>query len=402
MQRAWRRVKANRGTAGVDGLDIDQTARQLKTEWPRIREALLQGTYRPSPVRRVMIPKPGGGQRELGIPTVTDRLIQQALLQVLQPMIDPGFSEHSYGFRPGRRAHDAVLAAQSYIQSGRKVVVDVDLEKFFDRVNHDILMDRVRKRIGDDGVCRLVRAYLNAGIMDGGVVVERHEGTPQGGPLSPLLANLLLDEVDKALEARGHCFVRYADDCNVYVHSRRAGERVMQLLRRLYGRLHLRINESKSAVASVFTGRKFLGFSFWMAPKGVVKRRIARKAVMAFRQRVRWLTRRSGGRSIQQVVDGLRPLLLGWRAYFRLAQTTGVWRELDEWIRHRLRAIQLRQWKRGKTMFRELCAMGASTEVARKVAANSRRWWHNSAMLLNSVLTLSWFDSLGLPRLPSS
>lgn len=402
MQRAWRRVKANRGTAGVDGLDIDQTARQLKTEWPRIREALLQGTYRPSPVRRVMIPKPGGGQRELGIPTVTDRLIQQALLQVLQPMIDPGFSEHSYGFRPGRRAHDAVLAAQSYIQSGRKIVVDVDLEKFFDRVNHDILMDRVRKRIGDDGVCRLVRAYLNAGIMDGGVVVERHEGTPQGGPLSPLLANLLLDEVDKALEARGHCFVRYADDCNVYVHSRRAGERVMQLLRRLYGRLHLRINESKSAVASVFTGRKFLGFSFWMAPKGVVKRRIARKAVMAFRQRVRWLTRRSGGRSMQQVVDGLRPLLLGWRAYFGLAQTTGVWRELDEWIRHRLRAIQLRQWKRGKTMFRELCAMGASTEVARKVAANSRRWWHNSAMLLNSVLTLSWFDSLGLPRLASS
>ena len=402
MQRAWRRVKANRGTAGVDGLDIDQTSRQLKAEWPRIREALLQGTYRPSPVRRVMIPKPGGGQRELGIPTVTDRLIQQALLQVLQPMIDPGFNEHSYGFRPGRRAHDAVLAAQSYIQSGRKIVVDVDLEKFFDRVNHDILMDRVRKRIGDDGVCRLVRAYLNAGIMDGGVVVERHEGTPQGGPLSPLLANLLLDEVDKALEARGHCFVRYADDCNVYVHSRRAGERVMQLLRRLYGRLHLRINESKSAVANVFTGRKFLGFSFWMAPKGVVKRRIARKAVMAFRQRVRWLTRRSGGRSMQQVVDGLRPLLLGWRAYFRLAQTTGVWRELDEWIRHRLRAIQLRQWKRGKTMFRELCAMGASTEVARKVAANSRRWWYNSAMLLNSVLTLSWFDSLGLPRLASS
>lgn len=402
MQRAWRRVKANRGTAGVDGLDIDQTSRQLKTEWPRIREALLQGTYRPSPVRRVMIPKPGGGQRELGIPTVTDRLIQQALLQVLQPKIDPDFSEHSYGFRPGRRAHDAVLAAQSCIQSGRKIVVDVDLEKFFDRVNHDILMDRVRKRIGDDGVCRLVRAYLNAGIMDGGVVVERHEGTPQGGPLSPLLANLLLDEVDKALEARGHCFVRYADDCNVYVHSRRAGERVMQLLRRLYGRLHLRINESKSAVASVFTGRKFLGFSFWMAPKGVVKRSVARKAVMAFRQRVRWLTRRSGGRSIQQVVDGLRPLLLGWRAYFGLAQTTGVWRELDEWIRHRLRAIQLRQWKRGKTMFRELCAMGASTEVARKVAANSRRWWHNGAMLLNSVLTLSWFDSLGLPRLASS
>ena len=233
-------------------------------------------------------------------------------------------------------------------------------------------------------------------------VVERHEGTPQGGPLSPLLANLLLDEVDRTLEARGHRFVRYADDCNVYVHSRRAGERVMQLLRRLYGKLHLRINESKSAVASVFTGRTFLGFSFWMAPKGNVKRKVARKAVMAFRQRVRRLTRRSGGRSMQQVIDGLRPLLVGWRTYFGLAQTTGIWRELDEWIRHRLRAIQLRQWKRGKTMFRELCAMGASTEVARKVAANSRRWWHNSAMLLNSVLTLSWFDSLGLPRLASS
>ena len=233
LQRAFKRVKANKGAAGVDGLDIIQTARHLVTAWPMIREQLLSGTYRPSPVRRVTIPKPDGGERELGIPTVTDRLIQQALLQVLQPILDPTFSEHSYGFRPGRRAHDAVLTAQSYVQSGRRIVVDVDLEKFFDRVNHDILIDRLQKRIGDTGVIRLIRAYLNSGIMSDGVVQERHQGTPQGGPLSPLLANVLLDEVDKELERRGHCFVRYADDCNVYVRSRKAGERVMALLRRL-------------------------------------------------------------------------------------------------------------------------------------------------------------------------
>ena len=233
LQLAWKRVRANKGAAGVDGLDIDQTAARLRTEWPDIRAGLLEGTYRPKPVRRVSIPKPGGGERELGIPTVTDRLIQQALLQVLQPILDPTFSKHSYGFRPGRSAHDAVLAAQSYVQSGRRVVVDVDLEKFFDRVNHDILIDRLRKKIPDAGVIRLIRAYLNAGVMDGGVVQARVRGTPQGGPLSPLLANVLLDEVDKALERLGHAFCRYADDCNVYVRSKRAGERVMALLRRL-------------------------------------------------------------------------------------------------------------------------------------------------------------------------
>jgi RNA-directed DNA polymerase len=277
LRRALKRVRANKGAAGVDGLDINQTARLLVTEWPRIREELLRGTYRPSPVRRVMIPKPDGSQRELGIPTVTDRLIQQALLQVLQPLLDPDFSEHSYGFRPGRRAHDAVLAAQSFVQSGRRVVVDVDLEKFFDRVNHDILIDRLQKRIEDAGVIRLVRAYLNAGIMDGGVVMGRDEGTPQGGPLSPLLANVLLDEVDKELERRGHCFVRYADDANVYVRSYRAGERVMALLRRLYGRLKLKINETKSAVAHV-EGRKFLGYSFWLY-KEKVRCKVADKAL---------------------------------------------------------------------------------------------------------------------------
>ncbi|CAM5518980.1 RNA-directed DNA polymerase OS=Stutzerimonas stutzeri OX=316 GN=ltrA PE=3 SV=1 [Stutzerimonas stutzeri] len=399
LQRAWKRVKANKGAAGVDGLSIEQTAERLLTEWAGIRAQLLSGLYRPSPVRRVMIAKPDGSQRELGIPTVTDRLIQQALLQVLQPLLDPGFSEHSYGFRPGRRAHDAVLAAQAYVQSGRRIVVDVDLEKFFDRVNHDILIERLRKRVPDQGVLRLIRAHLNSGILDGGLVMQRHEGTPQGGPLSPLLANVLLDEVDKELERRGHCFVRYADDCNVYVHSRRAGERVMALLRRLYARLRLRINEAKSRVSSVFAGRKFLGYSFWVAPKGVIKRTVAKKALEAFKQRVRQLSRRSCGRSLQQVVERLSSYLEGWKGYYRLAQTSRVWQMLDEWLRHRLRAIQLKQWKQGKTMFRELRALGASRTVAQRVAANSRRWWCNSGKLLNRVLNLAWFDRLGLARL---
>jgi RNA-directed DNA polymerase len=398
LQRALKRVRANKGAAGVDGLDVDQTAAHLRTAWPAIREQLLSGTYRPSPVRRVTIPKPEGGERELGIPTVTDRLIQQALLQVLQPILDPTFSKHSYGFRPGRSAHDAVLAAQSYVQSGRRIVVDVDLEKFFDRVNHDILIDRLQKRIGNAGVVRLIRAYLNSGIMDDGVVQKRTMGTPQGGPLSPLLANVLLDEVDKALEHQGHCFVRYADDANVYVRSRRAGERVMALLRRLYSKLHLTVNETKSAVTSVF-GRKFLGYGFWPGPGGAIKRKVAEKPLRTFKQRIRQLTCRSGGRSMQDVVDHLRPYIRGWKAYFRLAQTPRVWRELDQWLRHRLRAIQLKQWKRGTTIYREIRALGGKPDVAQRVAANSRRWWRNSGMLLNAVLTPRWSDQLGLPRL---
>ena len=398
LQLAWKRVKANKGAAGVDGLDIEQTARMLRTSWPDIRQSLLQGRYRPSPVRKVMIPKPDGTQRELGIPTVTDRLIQQALLQVLQPLIDLTFSEHSYGFRPGRRAHDAVKAARAYVQSGKRVVVDVDLAKFFDRVNHDILIDRLNRRIDDAGVIRLVRAYLNAGIMDGGVVVDRHLGTPQGGPLSPLLANVLLDEVDKALEARGYCFARYADDCNVYVGSKKAGERVMAYLRRLYTGLKLQINEAKSAVASAF-GRKFLGYALWVAKGREVKCKVAQKPLQNFKARIRQLTRRSGGRSMAQVVDKLRPYLLGWKAYFGMAQTPGVWRELDEWLRHRLRAIQLRQWKRPKTIHRELKALGASDDVAKQVAGNCHRWWRNSDGVIKRVLTIAYFDRLGLPRL---
>jgi RNA-directed DNA polymerase len=398
LRKAWKRVKANKGAPGVDGLSIEETAAHLRTVWPEIRDQVLAGTYRPMPVRRVTIPKPDGGERDLGIPTVTDRLIQQALLQVLQPLLDPTFSEHSHGFRPGRSAHGAVLEAQSYVQSGRRIVVDVDLEKFFDRVNHDILIDRLRKRIPDGRVIRLIRAYLNSGIMDHGVVQERVMGTPQGGPLSPLLANVLLDEVDKELERRGHCFVRYADDCNVYVRSRKAGERVMGLLRRLYGRLRLKINEDKSAAASVF-GRKFLGYSFWVAPGGVIKRKVADKPLKAFKRRIRQLTRRSGGRSMQEVAERLRVYVLGWKAYFRLAQTPRVFTGLEKWVRHRVRAIQLKHWKRGKTIYKALSAMGAKPDVARQVAANSRRWWRNSGMALNSVLTLRWMDALAIPRL---
>lgn len=369
--KALKRVKANKGAPGIDGMDIEQTVDYLKLHWVAIRNKILAGTYRPSPVRRVAIPKPGGGERELGIPTVVDRLIAQALLQVLGPLIDPTFSKHSYGFRPFRRAHDAVLAAQSYVQLGKRIVVDVDLEKFFDRVNHDILIDRLSKRINDAGVIRLVRVYLNSGIMMNGVVIDRHEGTPQGGPLSPLLANIMLDEVDKELERRGINFARYADDCNCYVASRKAGERVMNLLRRLYAKLRLKINESKSAVANVF-GRKFLGYSLWVAPGGAVKRRVANKALLGYKQKVRQLTLRMGGKSMVQVLEKLKSYVLGWKVYFKLADTPNVWRKLDEWMRHRLRAIQLKQWKRSSTMYRELRKLDASEDVAKRVAGNSR------------------------------
>ncbi len=384
VQRAWTRVKANKGAAGVDGLDIAQTAALLRTAWPAIRDQVLSGTYRPQPVRFVAIPKPGGGERELGIPTVTDRLIQQALLQVLQPLLDPHFSEHSYGYRPGRGAQDAVLAAQTCVQAGRRVVVDVDLAKFFDRVNHDILIDRLQKRIGDAGVIRLVRAYLTSGIMKDGVVQERGSGTPQGGPLSPLLANVLLDEVDRDLERRGHHFVRYADDVTVYVRSRKAGARVMDVLRDLFGRLKLSLNEAKSAVRSAF-GCVVLGFTFWVAPGGVVKRRVASSASLGrFKQRVRDLTRRSGGRSIPEVVDRLRIYLLGWKGYYRLAQTPKVWRELDGWVRHRVRALQLKQWKRGPTIYRR-CGRSAPDPRSRDrwrptaVAGGATAGWRSAA-----------------------
>ncbi|MDN5850964.1 MAG: group II intron reverse transcriptase/maturase [Nitrococcus sp.] len=399
LQRALQRVKRNAGSAGVDGMTVAQLPAFLRTAWPRLRGELLDGTYRPQPVRRHAIPKPGGGERELGIPTVLDRFIQQALLQVLQPVLDPGFSDASYGFRPGRRARDAIRRAQGYVQAGHRVVVDVDLEKFFDRVNHDILMARVARRIGDRRVLGLIRRYLDAGIMVNGVKCDRHRGTPQGGPLSPLLANVLLDDVDRMLERGGHRFVRYADDCNVYVRSRRAGERVLARLRRCYARLKLTVNETKSAVAPV-RGRAFLGYTFWFAARGTqVRRAVATKAMQRFKDRIRTLTRRTGGRSIEQVVDGLRAYLPGWKAYFQLAQTPGVFRELDQWLRHRLRALHLKQWKRGSRMYTALVGLGASPSDARVVANNSCCWWANSRYRLNRALPISYFDRLGVPKL---
>jgi group II intron reverse transcriptase/maturase len=398
VKAALRRVRQNKGSPGIDGMTVEELVTWLVTGWSAVREQLLAGTYFPKPVREQEIPKSDGGVRKLGIPTVLDRFIQQSILQVLQPMFDPSFSEHSYGFRPGRNAHQAVCAAQKYIQEGRRVVVDVDLEKFFDRVNHDILMGRLEKRIQDKRMLGLIRRYLEAGIMANGVVVERYEGTPQGGPLSPLLANMLLNEVDRELERRGLAFARYADDCNVYVRSKRAGQRAMQTLRRLYARLRLRINESKSAVDRPWN-RKFLGYSFWVAPGKSVKRKVALKALEAMKERVRGITARSGGRSITAVTKELREYLTGWKLYFRLAETPRIFSDLDEWVRHRLRQVQLKQWKRGRTIYRELVRRGTPEDVARRVAANSRRWWKNSAMALNIAFPARYYDEIGVPRL---
>jgi group II intron reverse transcriptase/maturase len=398
LQAALKRVRKNKGSPGIDGMTVDELPAHLREHWPRLREQLLAGTYQPAQVKQQLIPKASGGMRKLGIPTVVDRFIQQAILQVLQPMFDPDFSQHSHGFRPGHRAHDAIVEAQEYIQGGRKWVVDVDLEQFFDRVNHDVMMGRLAKRIGDRRMLGVIRRYLGAGILADGVATERYEGTPQGGPLSPLLANVLLDEVDKELEKRGHAFVRYADDCNVYVRSRRAGERVMKLLRRLYAKLRLRVNEAKSAVDLAWN-RKILGYSFWVAPGRTVKRRVASKAIVTMKERVRLITRRSGGRSIEQVSKRLGEYLRGWKQYFGLADTPRIFADLDEWIRHRLRAIHLKHWKRGTTIYRELRARGLPQRAAATVAANGRRWWKNSAKLINVAFPISYFDQLGIPRL---
>ena len=401
MAAAWKRVKANKGGAGVDGRTVSDTGEWLKSAWPDIRTRLLDGSYRPAPVRRAGIPKPGGGVRELGIPTVVDRLIQQALLQVLQPLIDPTFSEHSHGFRPGRSAHGAVLEAEQYVREGYGIVVDVDLEKFFDRVNHDILMDRMAKRIGDKRVLRLIRGYLEAGVMAGGLVGKRIEGTPQGGPLSPLLANVLLDEVDRELERRGHRFVRYADDCNVYVKSQKAGERVLQGLRGCYARLALKVNESKTAVGEVW-GRKFLGYCFWptrgQPGQDTMCRAVAAAAIERLKQRLRDITQRSRGRSLIEVVRELRDYVPGWKAYFRLAQSSSDRRLLDGWLRHRLRAIQLKQWKTARTAYREMRRLGAPHEHAAGVAAHAGRWWRGSQNAMSSIFTIAYFDRLGVPR----
>jgi RNA-directed DNA polymerase len=343
MEEALRRVKANKGSAGIDGMTVGGIADYLKQHWPAVRERLLNGTYKPNPVRRVEIPKPDGGVRKVGIPTVLDRLIQQAVMQVLQRQWDGTFSEHSYGFRPGRSAHQAVAQAQQYIAEGHGWCVDLDLEKFFDRVNHDKLMGRIAKRVGDKRLLKLIRAFLNAGVMENGLVSPSVEGTPQGGPLSPLLSNLVLDELDRELERRGHRFVRYADDCNIYVRSERAGQRVMESVTRfIMQELKLKVNEAKSAVARP-QERKFLGFSFTVGPE--VKRIIAPKALDRFKQRIREITRRAKGVSMKTTIEELAPYMRGWRSYFGFCETPYVLLSLTRWVRLRLRAAMWRQWK---------------------------------------------------------
>ena len=372
---ALKRVKQNKGSPGVDGMTVKDLSPYLVAHWEATREQLLTGTYQPQPVRRAEIPKPGGGTRELGLPTVLDRFIQQCLQQALTPLFDPTFSEQSYGFRPGRSAHDAVRAAQGYIQSGRRWVADVDLAKFFDRVNHDVLMERWSRRIAGGRVLGLIRRYLVAGIMADGVVVERHEGTPQGGPLSPLLANVLLDEVDKALEKRGLVFARYADDLNVYTGSKRAADDAMATLKRRFARLRLQVNDAKSAVARVWE-RKFLGYSFWVAKGRVVRPRVAPAALARMRARVRIITSRTGGRSMESVAQDLRSYLVGWKNYFQLAETPRIFSDLDEWLRRRLRAR------------------------AHKQAGSTRCWWRAACSgAVHSALPNSHFDRLGVPRL---
>jgi group II intron reverse transcriptase/maturase len=402
LRRALKRVQQNKGSPGVDGLTVEELPAYLKQHWPVIREQLLTGRYQPSVVKRVEIPKPDGGVRMLGIPTVLDRFIQQAVLPVLQPLIDPTFSESSYGFRPGRRAHDAVCQAQRYVQSGRRWVVDVDLEQFFDRVHHDVLMGLVAKRITDSRMHTLIRRYLEAGMMAAGVVVARHEGTPQGGPLSPLLANVLLDVVDQELERRGYRFARYADDCNVYVKSKRAAERVMAGLIQLYATLKLRVNPTKRAVARAWD-RSFLGYSFWVAPGRIVKRRVAPKALVKMKERVREITSRNGGRSLTQVVALLRSYLVGWKAYFRLADTPGVFGAVDQWLHRRLRQLIIKQQKQGTTLYRTLRARGVSDRLARAAAAHCGRWWAMATHgALKTAFPTQYFTSLGVPRLGPS
>jgi len=396
---ALKRVMQNKGSPGIDGMTVDDLPEYLVEHWETIREQLLTGTYQPKPVKRQEIPKSGGGVRELGIPCVLDRFIQQAILQVLQPRFDPTFSEHSYGCRPGRGAHDAVCAAQRYVQEGRHIVVDVDLAKFFDRVCHDMTMGKLEERIEDKRMLGLIRRYLKAGVMAHGVVLERFEGTPQGGPLSPLLANMLLDEVDKELEKRGHAFVRYVDDCNVYVRSQRAGEDVMATLRRLYARLRLQVNEAKSAVAEAWT-RKFLGYSFWVTKEKAIKLCVAPKALAAMKERVREISSRSGGKSMKAIFAELRSYLTGWKTYFRLSEKPGAFSDLDKWIRRRLRLVQLKQWKRGVTVYRKLRARGASERDAKGAATHARRWWKTSMhKALHTAMPMSYFDRMGVPRL---
>jgi len=398
LKEALRRVKANKGSAGIDGITVAGLSDYLKRHWLIIREQLLNGTYQPQPVRRVEIPKPDGGVRKLGIPTVLDRFIQQAVMQVLQRQWDPTFSDHSYGFRPKRSAHQAVAKAQHYIAEGRGWCVDLDLEKFFDRVHHDKLMGQIAKRVGDKRLLKLIRAFLNAGVMENGLVSPSVEGTPQGGPLSPLLSNLVLDELDRELERRGLRFVRYADDSNIYVRSERAGKRVMDSVTRfIKQRLKLKVNEAKSAVARP-QERKFLGFSFTAGP--VVQRAIAPKALERFKERIRDITRRAKGVSMETTMAELVPYLRGWRTYFGFCETPLVLISLTRWVRLRLRAAMWRQWKTPRRRRAALLELGVRPRLASNTAGSGLGPWYLSrAKALSVGLSNAYFKSLGLPTL---
>jgi len=398
MQAALKRVVRNGGAPGPDGMTVEGLLPYCREHWARIREELLSGTYRPEPVRRVEIPKPGGGTRTLGIPTVVDRMIQQALLQVLTPIFDPTFSDASYGFRPGRSAHEAVRCAREHIAAGNRWVVDLDIEKFFDRVNHDILMSRVARRVKDKRVLLQIRRYLQAGTMEGGLMSPRREGTPQGGPLSPLLSNIYLDDLDKELERRGHLFVRYADDCNVYVRSEVAGKRVMTSLERfLWKRLRLRINHEKSSVDRPWK-RQFLGYTVTHHLKPKLK--VSPKAVKRLKAKLRVLFRRGRGRNLSRICAELDPKLRGWVAYYRMAEVKTSFEELDAWIRRRLRCILWRQWKQPRTRARKLRQLGLDAERAGQSAQNGRGpWWNAGASHMHLAVPTSVLRRMGLVSL---
>jgi len=399
MIAALQRVEANKGSAGMDEMTVESLRPYLQKHWPRIKEQLVAGRYIPSPVRRVEIPKPDGkGMRQLGIPTVLDRLLQQALHQVMLPVFDGDFSESSYGFRPGRSAHQAVLAARSYVASGRRWVADMDLEKFFDRVNHDVLMARVARKVKDPRVLGLLRRYLRAGVLAGGVVSQRIEGTPQGGPITPLLSNILLDDLDQELERRGHTFCRYADDCNIYVRSKRAGERVLASVTKfLAQRLRLQVNRTKSAVERPWQ-RKFLGYSMTFHQQPRLK--VASASVKRFKSKLKELFRAGRGRNLARFIRGLTPVLRGWVNYFRLAQVKGVFEELDGWIRRKLRCILWRQWKRSFRRAKNLMRRGLEEVRAWRSATNGRGpWWNSGASHMNAGYPKSYFDKLGLVSL---
>jgi RNA-directed DNA polymerase len=398
LLKALQAVEANRGAAGVDGMEVSQLRSYLRERWAEIKEQILKGNYEPRPVRRVDIPKPGGGTRMLGIPTVLDRLIQQAIHQILSPLWEEGFSAHSYGFRPGRSAAQAVKAAQGHIRSGKRWVVDVDLEKFFDRVNHDVLMARVARKVKDQRLLKLIRRYLESGIMQQGLVGPRSEGTPQGGPLSPLLSNILLDDLDKELEKRGHRFCRYADDCNIYVGSRRAGGRVMvSLTRFLKETLKLAVNPKKSAVDRPWN-RKFLGFS--MTVHRECRVRVAPQAVARFKEVMRQKFREGRGRNLRAFLESLKPKLRGWASYFSVAETRNVFEDLDQWLRRKLRCMEWRKWKKPRTRLRKLIALGLDRESAWKSAFNGRGpWWSAGASHMNAALPTAYLRRMGLVSL---